>query len=844
MRDLQDLDAIAEAVADGTPLDWDRIESVAPDERSRTLVRNLRSMAAMAGLHRTMDPEGDPPEPAAVRTAVASVDRPLRMWGQFALEQHIGSGSFGDVFRAIDTRLDRIVAVKLARAELRDPDAMLIEARLLARVRHPNVASVYGADTFDGQPGLWMELIEGHTLSSVLLRQGPMSEAEAAVIGLNLCRALAAVHGAGLLHRDIKAQNVMRESGGRIVLMDLGGGREMAGDRRLGGDTGTPLYLAPEVMSGQPATARSDVYALGVLLYYLVTREFPVKAADALGLVTAHGSAKRISVTERRPDLSPRFVRVVERAAAPDPEARYASAGAMASDLASVLHPEPEAVPAAAPPRRRHLSRMLMAGAAVLLAAAAAVGIWRGFGGGSGGAAAIGSILVLPLNDDSRERPQEYVAAGFTNMLAEDLGLIRSLRIITSSQARNRRDADPRAIARDVGADAYLHGGVRRSGDRIILTVRLIDTESGAVQWSGSFDRPAHEGLSLNREVARAIAAELGVATSPEESRALNTRFTVSAAAQDAYLRGWAEYQRLSRDGSLRAAREFEEAIALQPSFAAAHAGLSYVYWSLGASYRAMPREESRVKAEAAALRALELDPTLPNAYAALGQVRFYFDWDWNAAEDLFRRAVELNPNVAQVRHQHGSLLAVMNRLEPALQQMRAALELEPDSVFRRASLAVVLHYARRHAEALAEIDRTIALDPNSPIARLAKAKYLTQLNRAQEALKEIALARYRDEPAVTAEYARIHARAGNPDEARRLLPELVSAAQDGRLGKDHLAFVHLALGESDHALGLLEAALAERSPTLVWVQVDPRFDGLRSHERFANVLRQMGFEQ
>lgn len=841
MHEGRDLDALAAAVADGTPLDWDRIES-GSDEASRAIVRNLRAMAALAGLHRTLDSE-ERLEPVTVRTPLAAVDRPLRTWGHFALEQHIGSGSFGDVFRAIDTRLDRVVAVKLARAELRDPDATLIEARLLARVRHPNVVAVYGADEFDGQPGLWMEFIDGQTLSAGLMRQGALGEREAALIGLDLCRAVAAVHGAGLLHRDIKAQNVMRESGGRIVLMDLGGGREISSAAKLGGDTGTPLYLAPEVLQGHPATARSDVYALGVLLYHLVTREFPVRAADALGLTAAHGSARRVPVSERRPDLSALFVRTIDRATAPDPEARYASAGAMAADLAAVIHPVPEPVPVSpAPPTKRKPTMLLAAGAA-FVALAIAAGIWRAAGGMSS-ADPIGSILVLPIADESGSGAQSYLAAGFTNVLVHDLGLIRSLRIITSSQAATRPDADPGAIARDLGADAYLQGTIRRAGDRIGLTLRLIDAANGAVRWSGRFDRGARDGLSMNREVARAIADELRVAASPEERRALNAVVTVSPRAQDAYLRGWAEYQRVSRDGVMEAARLFQEAISLQPAFAPAHAALSYVYWSIGTSFKTMSREESRSKAEAAAQRALELDPTLPLAYAALGQVRFYFDWNWSGAEELFRRAVELNPNLAQVRGQYGSLLAVMNRMEPALQELRAAAALEPDSVFRRVSLAVTLYYARRPAEALAEIESAIAFDPNSPVAHLGKAKYLAQLDRPQEALTEIALARYRDEPAVTAEYARLLVKAGNIDEARRLLPDLTEAAEDGRLARDHLAFVHLALGEKEAALALLEAALAERSPTLVWIQVDPRFDALRSDPRFATVLRQMGFEQ
>jgi eukaryotic-like serine/threonine-protein kinase len=847
MRDANDLDALAEAVADGTPLDWDRIESSA-DERSRVIVRNLRAMAAMAGLHRTLDTGAESASPAlTVRAPISTIERPLSTWGHFALEQHIGSGSFGDVFRAIDTRLDRVVAVKLARGELRDPDASLIEARLLARVRHPNVASVYGADVFDGQPGLWMEFIEGHTLSSVLVRQGKMSEAEAAVIGLDLCRAVAAVHAAGLLHRDIKAQNVMRESGGRIVLMDFGGGRDISAQQRIGGDTGTPLYLAPEVLAGHPASARSDVYALGVLLYHLVTREFPVRAADALGIAAAHGASRRIPVTERRPDLSARFARVVERAAAADPDARYPSAGAMAADLATVLQPEPEvaATPAAAPPQRAKRVRLALSGIALaLLVAVAGVGMWSNWGGGAAPGGAVNSILVLPLADESREGNQAYIAAGFTNMLAEDIGLIRSLRIVTSSQAGNQPVADARAIARGVGADAYLQGSIRRASERILLTVRLVDTSTGAVRWSGTFDRAAHEGLSLNREVARALASELRVATSAEEQRVLNSSVAVSARAQDAYLRGWAEYQRLSRDGSLEAVRQFEEAIELQPTFAAAHAALSHVYWRLGTSFRTIPRDESRAKAESYGLRALELDPTLASAYAALGQVRFYFDWDWNAAEEMFRRARELNPNVAQVRIQYGWLLAAMGRFEPALQEMRAAIELEPDGIAARVALATTLYYARRYDAALQEIDRAIALNPNAPVGHLLKARILAEAERPNDALAEIALARYRDEPAVAAEVARIKVKAGDPEEARRVLPELTAAVGDGRLAKDYLAFVYLALREPGQSLALLESSLAERSPTLVWVQVDPRYDALRSDSRFSNVLRQMGFEQ
>ena len=336
------IDDLADAILDGSPIDWAAAES-SSDGTAQLLVEQLRVLAAVADLHRTT-----PPSPSTLaqippsRVEPKVADAPV-MWSHLRLVARIGSGAFGEVYRAWDTRLDREVALKLLPADRapgnRAASSIIHEGRLLAKVRHPNVVSIYGAEQIGDQVGLWMEFVRGHTLEQIVDQRKVVSAAEAVDIGLQLCRAMSAVHGAGLLHRDIKAQNVMRAEDGRIVLMDFGTGRELEDDGSSD-LAGTPLYLAPEVLQGQKATARSDIYGLGVLLYHLVTGSYPVQARTVREIRRAHERGDRTAIQTARSDVPSKLARVIERAIDARPERRYESAAALGADLAA-LRPRP-----------------------------------------------------------------------------------------------------------------------------------------------------------------------------------------------------------------------------------------------------------------------------------------------------------------------------------------------------------------------------------------------------------------------------------------------------------------------------------------------------------------------
>jgi tRNA A-37 threonylcarbamoyl transferase component Bud32 len=357
---------VAASISDGAGVDWEQVEHQPADAPESQFLRELRLLDQIASFHRSTELPSSGPGLAGFAEEGSSrpidpvddgagepdlddhvTDGELETWGHLAVLEKIGEGSFGAVYRARDAKLQREVALKLLwTAEADAPSSSsraLKEARLLARVRHPNVATVYGADQIGGRVGLWMELVKGRTLADLRRTQGPFGAREAALVGLDLCRALAAVHGAGLLHGDVKAHNVMREEGGRTVLMDFGTGKDLSQDRarrhRGPADdfSGTPLYLAPEVFEGQTRTKATDIYSLGVLLFHLVTGSYPVEGRTREEVARAHRLQERQYLRDVRPDLPEEFVHTVERALDPDPRKRYQSAGAFESALARFL---------------------------------------------------------------------------------------------------------------------------------------------------------------------------------------------------------------------------------------------------------------------------------------------------------------------------------------------------------------------------------------------------------------------------------------------------------------------------------------------------------------------------
>ncbi len=468
------LEQVAATILDGRVVDWRAAESDV-DEEQRRLIKHLKVVAAVAGVHRLPD-----------------------SWGHLRLIERIGSGSYGDVYRAWDTRLDREVALKLlpvAPSDNRD-SSIIHEGRLLARVRHASVVTIHGAEQIDDRIGLWMEFVRGRTLAQMLAEGYRFTTAEAARIGFDLCSAVEAVHAAGLIHRDIKAHNVMLAEDGRIVLMDFGTGREL--DDRSGSDlTGTPLYIAPEVLAGHPATARSDVYSLGVLLFHVLTGSYPVRGKSLEDIRSVHASNSRASLREMRPDLSAGLAHAIERAIDPAVDRRPASAAAFGRELNDTT----------AGLVRRRLLYVAVASTAVLAAAAFT---WRDRTPGTQGH--VPAIAVLPFENKDVASGSEEFADGLTDEIQRRLAVIDglALRSSGSSFAFKNRPRDLRDVAAQLDVGYVLEGSVSRANNALRIDARFTRT-TGDVVWADSFERDVNGLPAILDDISLAIVNKLRV---------------------------------------------------------------------------------------------------------------------------------------------------------------------------------------------------------------------------------------------------------------------------------------------------------------------------------------------
>jgi eukaryotic-like serine/threonine-protein kinase len=832
-RDMQSsqagLTSLAEAVADGAEIDWDHAESSVEDPGERGVIRQLRQLAGLG---------------QAARSRAAR-------WGQLEIRTEVGHGTFGTVYRAWDPRLDREVALKLlptTHPEQELASAVITEGKLLARIRHPNVVTVYGADTYDGRVGIWMEFVTGRTLKAILDEQGPFSAHEAAMIGRDVCRALTAVHRQGFVHRDIKAQNVMREAGGRTVLMDFGAGAAVQPDSTtVPALSGSPAYLAPEVLAGGAPTAKSDLYSLGVLLFYLVSGEFPVVGGSLQELRERHTRGPRRLLRDVRPNLPSAFVRVVDAALAPTAEGRPQTAGAMEELLEGTIL---EAAPSRPSQRLGGLRDWRVVTAAVAVAAIASIGWaeWDRLPWRTQPVVTRNSVAILPFrNLTSAGNDNDYFSEGITEDLVAHLSALRDLRVISGVSMRRYQalGKTEREIGTELGVAAVLNGSVRQSADRVRIVSELVDAATGEQLWSESFERELEDVFTMQNEVARKIAVALKGELSLPDVESLSASRNHDVEAFTLYMRGRYQWGLRTQDGMHRAIQLFQDAVARDPQYALAYAGMSDAYTTLG-TYGFVSRHEAYAKAAEAAERAIQLDANLAEAHASLGYVRKN-RFEWSLADASFRRATVLKPQYATGHQFYAIFLTQTGRLREALAESKTAVALDPLSISANMGLAGVLLMARRYDDAIEQYQKVLRFDAGFTSAYKGLATvYMHRGDYAQAAAAhrraaETAPAAAEDQE-LKSDVGYVAAKSGRRADALRIIEDLTHRYDKaGEEVAGSIAAIYCGLGERDNALAWLGRAYQTRDPELGYLRVDPRWDVLRDDPRFVSLLQTLG---
>jgi len=744
--------------------------------------------------------------------------------GPYEVVAPLGAGGMGEVYRARDTRLGREVAVKVMReGAIHDAEARRRfrgEAVALCRLSHPNVATVFDLGAEGDTDFLVMELIPGVNLAE-RLREAPLPVTEVLPLSLQLAEGLAAAHQGGIVHRDLKPANIRVTPGGRLKVVDFGLAVELPSAASLeematitvdGRTAGTLAYMAPEMLGGARADARSDVYALGVVLYELATGRHPFPAGNVVELLNAIANRAAPAPRSVRPELPEGLDAVILGAMHRDPARRPASATEVLEALRA-LAAGAVPRPAPRPPSRSARAR-------------------------------VRSLAVLPLENLSGDPAQEFFADGMTEMLIADLAKIDGLRVISRTSAmryKGIRRPLPE-IAAELGVDAVVEGSVARAAGRVRITAQLIHAASDTHLWADAFDHDLSDVLTLQSEAARAIAAEIRIKLTPRARARLESARRVNPEAYEAYLRGRHHLTRRTEEALLNAADYFRHAIDLDPTYALAYVGLSDVhnllaYWGYRAPAEAFPRSR------AAARRALELDAGVGEAHISMAYSLHYHDWDWEAAEAEYRRGVELSPSYFQGHLWYLNLLSAASRFDEALEHNARCCELDPLSVVGAASEGWVRYFMRDFDGSIAVTRKALELDPHFGPGRLWYSWPYLATGRYDEAFRELEAARTTMGDTIllqlTLSYA--SARAGNHALGRETLNRSLAQRGQRHVQPDLVAMTYLALGERDAAWEWLERAVTERAHWLVFLDVDSRFDGFRDDPRFAELRRRVG---
>ena len=744
--------------------------------------------------------------------------------GRYRVTDKLGAGGMGTVYRAYDEKLRRDVAIKLLHHMSDDTAAtqILHEARTSSALNHPGICTVYEVENEGDQSFIVMELIEGRPLADLIPRDGFPADVLHGY-SLQVADALAHAHARNVIHRDVKPSNVIVTAQGRTKVLDFGLAKHVGPqlDRTTqsfepssegGAVAGTLAYMAPEQLRGEPATSRSDVWSLGVLLYELASGRRPHAGDTSFTL-----SASILADAPRPlPDrVLPALRKVILRCLAKDPVERYLDAGQVHAAL-EAIEPPRRAAPGRSTARPSPRAR-------------------------------VRSLAVLPLENLSAEPDEEFFADGMTDALITTLAQIGALRVISRTSVMRYKGARRPLpeIAKELNVDAIIEGTVLRSRGRIRIAAQLIHAATDTHLWARQYETDLSDVLTLQSDVARAIADEIRVQLSPREKSQLAKVRPVDPVAYETFLKGRHHWYKRSPDGLTRAVESLQQAITLDPSYALAHAGLADAYVSLAWDLFGLTAPaESYPKAKRAAQRALELDSNCAEAYAALGWIAGGFDWDWAEAERGLRRAIDLKPQYGPVHIWYSHFLRAMGRTEESLVESRRALECDPLGLVLNMHLGWHHLYSRQYEKAIEQNMKTLELDSTFLLARMFLGQAYEQLGMFPNAIGEFEriVDLSQRHPPYLAQLGHAYAVAGRRTEAMRIADELITMSSHRYVAARGIAEIHIGLDDPDMAFSWLDKAFLQRNGWLIHIRENPRYDRLREDPRYLDLVQRMNF--
>ncbi len=783
--------------------------------------------------------------------------------GPYKIEAPIGAGGMGEVYRATDTRLNRDVAVKILSSRLTaEPSAKQRferEARTASALNDPHICTIYDVGEHEGRQFLVMELLEGLSLEQYMDGQALAAE-QVLKLGTQIAGALQTAHGKGIIHRDVKPANIFVTVGGEVKVLDFGLAKllqQTDQDATLSltltkphAVLGTLPYMAPEQLRGEKTDARTDIWGAGAVVYEMATSQRPFSEKVGVRLTDAILHESPVPPCALNGAIPAELERIVLKCLDKDPENRYQSAKELVVDLRQLSTPNSESArtSSAAKPRvwRRTLRPAAYAAAGVLALVAVFVATspsgWRERLLSRPASPRIQSLAVLPLANLSHDPEQDYFADGMTEALIANLAQIRALHVISRTSTMHYKGSNESLpqIARDLNVDAVIEGTVQRSGNRVQVTAQLIEGQSDVHLWAKTYDRNVQDVLVMQSELAQAIVGEIKTHLTPKERELLAHARSINPDAYNAYLLGAYHVNKRNPEALDKGIEYFQEAIRIDPSYARAYAGLAEAYIERDI-WGGLGIGKSADRVRAATLKALELDAELAEAHALLAHIHFQYDWDWQSTEVEYKRAIELNPNLAGSYVGYAYFLQAMGRHQEALASARRAVELDPLSPADITDEGRILYRARQYENAITIYKQALELDPSylPALSRIAEA--YEQLGKFDEALASVQklLQHTTDRRVGLRPLARIYARMGRRREAIEIVRTI---ERDGTFGGDEfaLAAIYSALGDRDHAIAALERGVQRRS-LLAFVFTDPQLDPLRSDPRFQQLLRHAG---